>query len=95
MDLWVTREFRSLQNGKELVPGDFRLTEDFVTFHSSPTCLSGTARLQRQQQMEIRRTAGLIVGHFGQLEVTKATERGKGLGSRQFSRTCLSVTTRL
>ena len=79
--------------GKDLHLADFRLTEGFVT--SSPTCLSRTARLQRQQQMKIRRTAGLIVGHVGHLKDTKATEGGKGHGSRRFSRTGLSVTARL
>ena len=85
MDMWLTRHFRSLQNvGKDLVLIDYRLTaENFVAFHGSPTYLSGTTRLQRQQQQtKFRRTAGLIVGHVGHLEVTKATERRKGPGPR-------------
>ena len=76
--MWVTKQlqFQSQQNiGKDMVLGQYRLTEDFVTFHGSPTCLSVADRLQRKQQTKIRRTAGLIDGHVGHLEVMKATDR--------------------
>ena len=50
----------------------------------SPTCLSVTARLQRQQQTKMRRTASLIVEHTSHFEVTKATKRMKGPVFRWF-----------
>ena len=78
--IWVTEKVRICRTSDRTcfqVLSDW--SEGFVTFHSGPTCWSWTARLQRQLQTIIRRTAGFTVGHVGHF-----TERGKGPGSRWF-----------
>ena len=60
--LWSRKKF-----GKDLVPGDFALTEALVTSRSGPTCWSGTAKYERPRKRIVWKRAGLIVGQVGHL----------------------------
>ena len=88
----VTAKSSNQQNvGKNLVPGNSRLTEALrtpkwpyiSTFHSdAPGISRGTCGTDNHlRQSKRMNSTGLIIGNSGHYQVVKPTERGKGSGN--------------